>query len=762
MPKRYPVKERPRLFFLENDLGWVRSLGFSAESLLREKELRVTYFGGKEVVFPLPPKQPEKIEEPEGFDYKTFGHYPYWTGMSRAIRSRMQHLVLAYAGTSDPRYADKAISYALSLARWDTWSDPDYHYGRMGRTCLDTASLTFGVSVVYDGCHERMSHEERSEVLNGLVRLGLEPLYRDCVWAFTHENPSLRAWNLPLYQHSALGVGALAVMGDVPESDFKRWLNQALDYFLWYLDYQMVSPDTEGMSYDSGSVDNLMVFADVLKRVMGNDRLLRHPYISDILPKNVIYFLGPKNSGSVNFGDCGRGGVYPTTFINTMRIINKHLGNGYAGWYLKKTGKLVLDPKEPFWNILYIPRKPVVRPPHDLPSSAVFWNIGWAALRSGWEDEDTLLAFKCSSSTLGHDHWDQNNFVLNHKGEWLATDIGYGSFRSKEDGYFSRHTVGHNTILVDGEGQKYRAGYIRDFYTAHGYDYVVGDASKCYDGEKLRLFLRHIVYVKPDYFLILDEVEGSGSPHHFEWLLHTDNDGVWRTLGGKELDVGGPVDTPDLMIEKPQARLLVKILLPERIRTLCDRHKGLEVYGPFIRVSPSENGLSRRFLSLLYPLDGKEKVLNLPTVEVVGSSTGGTLGVKVKRGELREIVVFNLVGGLFSVEGIKGDPQNCVVTLEGKRPLKYFLYKGTVLTLNGRILLLSSNPLSAEVRMSDGSLTAEVSAKREVKMLLSSPKPKRVLLNGSNLPPQSFAYNSKMGLLTVWLKEGQHNLIVEM
>ena len=64
--------------------------------------------------------------------------------------------------------------------------------------------------------------------------------------------------------------------------------------------------------------------------------------------------------------------------------------------------------------------------------------------------------------------------------------------------------------------------------------------------------------------------------------------------------------------------------------------------------------------------------------------------------------------------------------------------------------------------MSDGSLTAEVSAKREVKMLLSSPKPKRVLLNGSNLPPQSFAYNSKMGLLTVWLKEGQHNLIVEM
>jgi hypothetical protein len=447
MSKEFPVMDHPRIFFLKSDLKWIRRIGFEAKDFLNEKEMKLTYMGGKEITFALPPVEPCKIEEPPGFDHKGFGHYPYWTGMAGNIRGRMEQLALSFASTVNPSYADTAISYALSLADWSIWTDLQYHPD--GSTCLDTCSLVFGVSTVYDICYERMTPEQRGKVRRGLISLGLEPLYRDCVKAFTDDRAWMRAWNLPLYQHSALGIGALAVMGDVPEEDFSRWFSQAKDYFTWFLEQQMISPDTEGMSYDSFSMDYAMIFADAFKRVTGNDELFRHPYVRDFLPKRAIYLYGPNDSGCVNFGDCGRenGGGQP--FVTSMKIIAKHTGNGYAGWYLEATRPRVPPVSRNGLDFYAVPKPPVTSP-SSLPTSKVFQNIGWVALRSGFEDDGTLFAFKCSSSQAGHDHWDQNNFVINCAGEWLATDAGYGSFRSAEDNFYGKHTIGHNTVLVDG------------------------------------------------------------------------------------------------------------------------------------------------------------------------------------------------------------------------------------------------------------------------------------------------------------------------
>ena len=55
----------------------------------------------------------------------------------------------------------------------------------------------------------------------------------------------------------------------------------------------------------------------------------------------------------------------------------------------------------------------------------------------------------------------------------------------------------------------------------HGdYVYSVGDATRAYGG-RMSKFHRHIVFVRPGYFVIIDDLETSGSSSSYQWLLHS-------------------------------------------------------------------------------------------------------------------------------------------------------------------------------------------------------------------------------------------------
>lgn len=93
-------------------------------------------------------------------------------------------------------------------------------------------------------------------------------------------------------------------------------------------------------------------------------------------------------------------------------------------------------------------------------------------------------------------------------------------------------TDAHNTILVDGKGQDPHVGRIGRFFGSDLYIYVKGNAEESY--EDLKEFSRHLVFIKPDFFIIYDKLQLTEGQHAYSWVLHTE---------AKSIEWGGNVVT---------------------------------------------------------------------------------------------------------------------------------------------------------------------------------------------------------------------------
>jgi len=111
-------------------------------------------------------------------------------------------------------------------------------------------------------------------------------------------------------------------------------------------------------------------------------------------------------------------------------------------------------------------------------------------------------------------------------------------------------------MLVNGEGQKTHSpdplGKIIAWDFQEGADYVAGDATDAYEG-KLKKYVRHIVFVKPDVILIADEVEAK-QPSKFQWMLH----------GPTQFEVNESDQM--LTLEREQAGVNIHYLTPEPLQ----------------------------------------------------------------------------------------------------------------------------------------------------------------------------------------------------
>ncbi|HUT75134.1 MAG TPA: heparinase II/III family protein [Armatimonadota bacterium] len=539
----------PRLYFGPRDLPRLAKLGYAAPKLLDES----------------------------GFDPK-LGPSGCWTVMAARIRSRLESLGLSYAVTGDRRYAQRAAEYMLALADWPTWSGPD----GSDHTRPDTCFLTMGAAFAYDACWEAMSGPERQRVREALLRRGLTELAQALLARVEGPPHPLRG--------AALGLGGLALLPEYPPAwDYVRL---AKDCLRQWLDRRAVSPNTEGLLHTLTGLDYCLLFAAALAQAEGDHGLIHHPYVAQAV-RWALYFQGPAGSGLVNFGDAHADDPGEVT----MRVANKHLRDPYAGYYLQQAGRL--ERRDFNALILHDPR-PLVAWPPPWPASARFAHIGWAALRSGWGDDDTLFAFISSSSPAEHRHGDANHFVLNCAGEWLATDSGG---RSRKDGAamdLGAGTAEHNSVLVGGAGQREGAAAVTDFFASPGFDYVVGDASRAYDPQILWRFLRRVIYVKPSLLVMLDELEAPG-PKRFEFVLHTDATGRYE-INGKPAKAGETRAAQQVSLVKRGARLDVRFLEPTAAQVSLGQVPGAaDDYPPYVTVRDSRPRESQRFLTTLMP-----------------------------------------------------------------------------------------------------------------------------------------------------------------
>jgi hypothetical protein len=179
-----------------------------------------------------------------------------------------------------------------------------------------------------------------------------------------------------------------------------------------------------------------------------------------------------------------------------------------------------------FLRAARVTRRPApAKEPTDWPKAALFRGAGWAALHTNLIDGRKDVQVMMRAAPLGngsHSHADQNGIVVGAFGSPLLVNTGlrpwYGSPFCKE-WYWT--TKAHNALEIDGFGQPktFKAkGHFAAFAPGDRFDYVAGDATDAYENRVSR-YRRHLVFIKPDILVIVDEVKAP-KPVSLKFWLH--------------------------------------------------------------------------------------------------------------------------------------------------------------------------------------------------------------------------------------------------
>jgi hypothetical protein len=155
---------------------------------------------------------------------------------------------------------------------------------------------------------------------------------------------------------------------------------------------------------------------------------------------------------------------------------------------------------------------------------------GYFMMRSGWDRDARCLVFEGGPYGRFHQHEDMLGLDIYAYGTPFIVDPGITSYYPNAWSSFYRTTQAHNTVLVDGCGQNRRTQTIPDWVESarnstvwrsdEKADVAVATYDAGYAGLDTRVdHRRAAMFVKPDYFLVFDELAGEGR-HVYEALFH--------------------------------------------------------------------------------------------------------------------------------------------------------------------------------------------------------------------------------------------------
>ena len=149
---------------------------------------------------------------------------------------------------------------------------------------------------------------------------------------------------------------------------------------------------------------------------------------------------------------------------------------------------------------------------------------GFTVMRSDWSKDATYLLINHGPYGDGHSHADSLSFELNAFGTAMAIDSGLGlTYDDPDYLMWYKKSIAHNMLTVDGEDL--------DRTAAEGFDVVwqsneamdhFAASHRGYQASKGIIHRRHIVFLKPDCFVVFDRIDASASKetHLLEWHAH--------------------------------------------------------------------------------------------------------------------------------------------------------------------------------------------------------------------------------------------------
>lgn len=457
-------------------------------------------------------------------------------------------LIRAYLLTKDKRYFHAVMQRIDEMVSWRNSKNVKGDFNES--TLLSLSSMA------YDSFYDLLSHKQKQFLLKEIKTIGTK-FYNRFNNHLENHIADNHTWQMSL---RIFTMAAFAAYGELPEAS--QWAEYTYD--IWLLRFPGLNNDGawhNGDSYFHVNIKTLIEVPFFYSRITGFD-FFTDPWYA----KNALYVIyqQPPFSKSGGNGSSHQKILKPSgTRVGYADALAKLTNNSYAADYVRrilekqpdilKEGFLSKSGDLAWFRLQMNGNLPEGRGLIDLPLGHVFLNSGLASLMTRWDNisRNTMLTFRSSPyGSTSHALANQNAYNIFYGGKPIFYSSGHHvSFTDHHSIYCHRATRAHNSILVNGMGQRIGTdgyGWIPRHYIGDKVSYILGDASNAYgkvisplwlkrgaqseleytpengwDRNHVKTFRRHIVTLgNAELIVIYDELEADTAVT-WSYLLHT-------------------------------------------------------------------------------------------------------------------------------------------------------------------------------------------------------------------------------------------------
>lgn len=507
--------EHSRLLYLKSDLPSIRNTFHDT----RRRSWRNCLEAAERALDTPIPLYPQYHQNTNSRQAK-LEYHQYVRRFNRIIDKALMDLSLAFLMTEHSKYATAAKRLLLEVSGWPT---ADRDVTSLSSRWGDEPGLSLARCAhrAYDWLWDSLTPQERHQVLT---------MCEARAWQTYRRLLRCNYLACPGESHNGRLIAYLAEMAMVMAHEVDGaaiWLEFSLKALGTFFPHWGGKDGgwAEGTAY--GQTYNLTYIPafETMRRILNLD-LWKRPFFRNT---RYFFFYCTAIHGEISpFGDNSETGganhFRKNGFASLLWFHSHRFNDPYTGWWVQQ----IKDWPGPSGELaLLFEDSLMAKPPRDIPQSRVFHDIGWAAFHSDLSqpDQDTFLLFKSSPfGSVSHSHADQNSFCILKGGRALTIPSGYygPSTGMPHHIQWTCSTKANNCILVNGQGQAIQErnakGHIKAFQHNQNYSYVSGEAAPAYMGKMTR-FTRHIIFLPPGFFLLLDDLE-TPNPSTFQWMLH--------------------------------------------------------------------------------------------------------------------------------------------------------------------------------------------------------------------------------------------------
>lgn len=688
----------------------------------------------------------------------------YFDVLNRA-RTRIAYNAFVAYLTDDVEARVAAREALLAVSRWNRW-EPPWFTAHGQHTYYPAGLLAVDVALGYDLLYEHLSEAERSQIRRALIEKQIIPTYKEY---FLDNRAMTDTSNWISHTVGGAIIAAAAIAGDVTPDEAGGKFDLYVNGLLLKIEAHMAAsylPDGsygEGISYQEFDSETLAPMVSAVERSFGVD-YWNTTRVKDSL-RYALYTLTDPREASPDMGD-----THPSAGHGIAPIVYRSK-NPVIRWFYSRFDRPSIQ------HFIFYDDSVEPRPPASagMPTSTIFEDKGNAVFRTGWEKDSITMLFRAGPN-FNHHHADQGSFLITAFGEPLVTEAGWSDYY--KDPYYATfftQAVGHNTVLVDGNPEsqiipdtsQFKAlndyPRITDSITSEFYDGVGSDLSSVYP-DRIERYTRRIVFLKPRYFVVCDDLRTAGDANRFDLLLHVPNRAGVKTQGLAAV------------YRAAKAALGVRSFLPEG--AVLNVKDGRIPYHVFSARTPAETPLLPAYLDFETREPAKEVRFMTAVVpartateaeQLIGQMfhiAGENLnGIRVERGNETDLVMFSSrpESDLMRHAEWSATASVLAVTNRGSELKMLAAQNARIVTHATRRMFSAEEPASIAVDYATERLDAVVNSKTETRILLFvGAKPVRMTLDGDAITANAFRFDASAGTITMNIPAGRHEIRMDL